>query len=156
MPFFRSCRLLLFLVSHSFTLSQFFFFLMIRRPPRSTLFPYTTLFRSLSKNSQRTPSGIPPIRHFNGRWCLGRPLYDGQPNVAYVENWLFPLPLSLPKRNVRGQPSRFLNIESFGGQCTSELMMRRMIDVSDAAENCFVAMFWCSQIRVCELGKPIT
>src|SRR2546426_12238881 len=31
----------------SFTPSAFsFFFLMIRRPPRSTLFPYTTLFRS--------------------------------------------------------------------------------------------------------------
>src|SRR5256885_5116999 len=29
-------------------LDFFFFFLMIRRPPRSTLFPYTTLFRSLS------------------------------------------------------------------------------------------------------------
>src|SRR5256885_10567647 len=28
------------------TLIFFFFFLMIRRPPRSTLFPYTTLFRS--------------------------------------------------------------------------------------------------------------
>ena len=28
-------------------LCLFFFFLMIRRPPRSTLFPYTTLFRSL-------------------------------------------------------------------------------------------------------------
>src|ERR1039457_7471735 len=28
------------------SLSFFFFFLMIRRPPRSTLFPYTTLFRS--------------------------------------------------------------------------------------------------------------
>src|SRR5215831_21091747 len=27
--------------------SSFFFFLMIRRPPRSTLFPYTTLFRSM-------------------------------------------------------------------------------------------------------------
>src|SRR2546429_124229 len=26
----------------------FFFFLMIRRPPRSTLFPYTTLFRSIT------------------------------------------------------------------------------------------------------------
>src|SRR5256885_16254844 len=26
---------------------DFFFFLMIRRPPRSTLFPYTTLFRSM-------------------------------------------------------------------------------------------------------------
>src|SRR5712664_4275005 len=28
----------------------FFFFLMIRRPPRSTLFPYTTLFRSQRKD----------------------------------------------------------------------------------------------------------
>src|SRR2546427_12456460 len=28
-------------------ISFFFFFLMIRRPPRSTLFPYTTLFRSI-------------------------------------------------------------------------------------------------------------
>src|SRR5258708_16486270 len=33
----------------------FFFFLMIRRPPRSTLFPYTTLFRSLD--------GHLPARH---------------------------------------------------------------------------------------------
>src|SRR3989442_748633 len=32
--------------------SVFFFFLMIRRPPRSTLFPYTTLFRSLVKGIQ--------------------------------------------------------------------------------------------------------
>src|SRR2546430_11291103 len=31
---------------HISLLSVFFFFLMIRRPPRSTLFPYTTLFRS--------------------------------------------------------------------------------------------------------------
>src|SRR3989441_9015179 len=30
----------------------FFFFLMIRRPPRSTLFPYTTLFRSNMKDAQ--------------------------------------------------------------------------------------------------------
>src|SRR5258705_7698355 len=30
----------------------FFFFLMIRRPPRSTLFPYTTLFRSLHSKSE--------------------------------------------------------------------------------------------------------
>src|SRR2546421_10202899 len=32
--------------SFLFYLIFFFFFLMIRRPPRSTLFPYTTLFRS--------------------------------------------------------------------------------------------------------------
>src|SRR2546430_9155888 len=31
----------------------FFFFLMIRRPPRSTLFPYTTLFRSRPTRSSR-------------------------------------------------------------------------------------------------------
>src|SRR5260221_10849630 len=41
---------------HRYTL--FFFFLMIRRPPRSTLFPYTTLFRSY-------PSGWPA-----GLWAL--------------------------------------------------------------------------------------
>src|SRR3712207_9272857 len=29
-----------------------FFFLMIRRPPRSTLFPYTTLFRSLKRQAE--------------------------------------------------------------------------------------------------------
>src|SRR2546430_3289349 len=33
-----------------------FFFLMIRRPPRSTLFPYTTLFRSFN-DSMLVPSG---------------------------------------------------------------------------------------------------
>src|SRR5216684_1178492 len=39
-----------FLFIHYSHLIFFFFFLMIRRPPRSTLFPYTTLFRSLSVN----------------------------------------------------------------------------------------------------------
>src|SRR2546430_3720911 len=34
------------LISSTSLLLFFFFFLMIRRPPRSTLFPYTTLFRS--------------------------------------------------------------------------------------------------------------
>src|SRR2546430_4390117 len=33
---------------YAFLIYFFFFFLMIRRPPRSTLFPYTTLFRSAS------------------------------------------------------------------------------------------------------------
>src|SRR5256885_11630442 len=37
------------------SLVQCFFFLMIRRPPRSTLFPYTTLFRSVR-------DGDPPLR----------------------------------------------------------------------------------------------
>src|SRR6266516_6824140 len=38
-------------------ISFFFFFLMIRRPPRSTLFPYTTLFRS--RAGRRRPPGRP-------------------------------------------------------------------------------------------------
>src|SRR6266496_5797243 len=39
----------------------FFFFLMIRRPPRSTLFPYTTLFRSSPPRSPwRSPSTARP------------------------------------------------------------------------------------------------
>src|SRR2546430_16928052 len=34
-----------------FDIPFYFFFLMIRRPPRSTLFPYTTLFRSHGRNA---------------------------------------------------------------------------------------------------------
>src|SRR4051795_12518119 len=41
----------------------FFFFLMIRRPPRSTLFPYTTLFRSTPVTlSSRMPSSAYEMR----------------------------------------------------------------------------------------------
>src|SRR5256885_5282272 len=39
---------MLLLPQHDDPLCVLFFFLMIRRPPRSTLFPYTTLFRSAS------------------------------------------------------------------------------------------------------------
>src|SRR3712207_8993673 len=42
-------------------LLSLFFFLMIRRPPRSTLFPYATLFRS------------PPARHRLERATVGQP-----------------------------------------------------------------------------------
>src|SRR5258708_12690237 len=46
-----------------------FFFLMIRRPPRSTLFPYTTLFRSHHRRSQRlrrSVEGDPQLRPAHG------------------------------------------------------------------------------------------
>src|SRR5258708_40229129 len=50
--FFNWLRYFLYLLVFFFqsirtTFHSFFFFLMIRRPPRSTLFPYTTLFRSI-------------------------------------------------------------------------------------------------------------
>src|SRR2546430_15510206 len=45
---------------------SFFFFLMIRRPPRSTLFPYTTLFRSVAPSDttadSSTYAAIPAAR----------------------------------------------------------------------------------------------
>src|SRR2546430_12390597 len=43
-----------------------FFFLMIRRPPRSTLFPYTTLFRSPSASRQRPARDPAPQSHQYG------------------------------------------------------------------------------------------
>src|SRR2546422_7161704 len=43
---------------------MFFFFLMIRRPPRSTLFPYTTLFRSIGLN------GFPPFLLASARFLI--------------------------------------------------------------------------------------
>src|SRR5947208_9139160 len=45
------------------TLFFFFFFLMIRRPPRSTLFPYTTLFRSDEETWRALePGTAPPLQ----------------------------------------------------------------------------------------------
>src|SRR5215208_8104353 len=47
----------------------FFFFLMIRRPPRSTLFPYTTLFRPRHPRAHRRP----PRRHAGERHHVRAP-----------------------------------------------------------------------------------
>src|SRR5438309_11880452 len=53
--------------------SSSFFFLMIRRPPRSTLFPYTTLFRSARQRHRlREPSGPEARRPRAGRGGAGR------------------------------------------------------------------------------------
>src|SRR2546430_3719577 len=53
---------------------RIFFFLMIRRPPRSTLFPYTTLFRSTRSIRIEWDRSR---RHREGRWLhLGR--VDGE------------------------------------------------------------------------------
>src|SRR5438270_2650398 len=41
-----------------------FFFLMIRRPPRSTLFPYTTLFRSYAGMCERVPYKLGQLARF--------------------------------------------------------------------------------------------
>src|SRR2546430_11825491 len=66
-------------LEHEFVMSSdrqqcpYFFFLMIRRPPRSTLFPYTTLFRSAQLNrcrqSRRARVGEETSGHRPRRAC---------------------------------------------------------------------------------------
>src|SRR5574337_683010 len=67
--------LLLFVFRFSFFSSLFFcfffFFLMIRRPPRSTLFPYTTLFRSNRPHLGLCPEASVPLQGRHGsRGCI--------------------------------------------------------------------------------------
>src|SRR2546430_9128997 len=50
----------------------FFFFLMIRRPPRSTLFPYTTLFRSPNLQVREQGNTVTVA-------------YDGQPRYVFPD-----------------------------------------------------------------------
>src|SRR2546430_7833651 len=57
---------------------------MIRRPPRSTLFPYTTLFRSLEHRTFRRPAAE---QHDHGRRYARQSLPRGQPRLQ---------PLGLP------------------------------------------------------------
>src|ERR1039457_5514109 len=54
----RAGKVAAFVRWNMFFASLFFFFLMIRRPPRSTLFPYTTLFRSRQRRSPRNREGL--------------------------------------------------------------------------------------------------
>src|SRR2546430_15452261 len=73
-----------------------FFFLMIRRPPRSTLFPYTTLFRSLHRERRlhRLPASRKhrshPRRHGApaiARWAQAPRIHSiGLENTAALKN----------------------------------------------------------------------
>src|SRR5260363_11743 len=66
-----------------FLFFPFFFFLMIRRPPRSTLFPYTTLFRS--PQARGWQSTFEPAR-------LRKPRYQRlyrSTNIGEIENKAF-------------------------------------------------------------------
>src|SRR5947208_11503251 len=58
-----------------FRILSLFFFLMIRRPPRSTLFPYTTLFRSLLFADAALQACVDACPGFGAKHnpCLGLP-----------------------------------------------------------------------------------
>src|SRR2546422_655745 len=57
----------------------FFFFLMIRRPPRSTLFPYTTLFRSLKMAVRQNTERRAPETRCTGEQEKGQDRRDREP-----------------------------------------------------------------------------
>src|SRR6266487_1821893 len=62
-----------------------FFFLMIRRPPRSTLFPYTTLFRSRSTRGRtHAPRGRLRSRRGRGRDRKSTCLNSSHPSISYA------------------------------------------------------------------------
>src|SRR3989338_1202376 len=64
------------------------FFLMIRRPPRSTLFPYTPLFRSLWHpcTQMRDHEDLPPValRRGSGVWLED---FDGKRYLDAISSW---------------------------------------------------------------------
>src|SRR6266542_1363778 len=75
----------------------FFFFLMIRRPPRSTLFPYTTLFRS-DRGQPRVLAR--PVRDQPGAFRSGR---RGRPVVPAQVRGAGDRPAARPDGHVHGQ-----------------------------------------------------
>src|SRR5690349_25162854 len=67
-------------------LSYLFFFLMIRRPPRSTLFPYTTLFRSGGRSRGEGPGSVRPRAPVAGlRRALAEDRKSTRLNSSHVE-----------------------------------------------------------------------
>src|SRR2546422_2424854 len=62
---------------------SFFFFLMIRRPPRSTLFPYTTLFRSVPLPAH--PDSAPARRLCPSAACGSSPLAIGRDGYSRTD-----------------------------------------------------------------------
>src|SRR2546426_4867717 len=81
---------------------------MIRRPPRSTLFPYTTLFRSLRVPRGHRPLGEPRIR----RRRAGEPPAPPDQGGAQAERGPFPVPCSCRLGGQRAQDRKSTRLNS--------------------------------------------
>src|SRR2546422_10500321 len=72
----------------------FFFFLMIRRPPRSTLFPYTTLFRSPTRSAAWPRAGGRRSRRSSSRrsgspgWATSTPTRRSEEHTSELQSRL--------------------------------------------------------------------
>src|ERR1035438_308278 len=113
---------------------------MIRRPPRSTLFPYTTLFRSIAEGERHTRgSGCPPgrqlERHGGLRLALG--------SVGY--------------RHINLADDRFARRPRGGwndGQCRRDAQRKRGYDVQLHPFLAEVGIFHVAELHRQFLGKP--
>src|SRR3989442_7578793 len=81
----RSANMLVHAVAshHSFLA---FFFLMIRRPPRSTLFPYTTLFRSVLRAGHRRPGWLHGLRVVPRGRSHGQPVKRSEEHTSELQS----------------------------------------------------------------------
>src|SRR2546425_13355354 len=65
---------------------HYFFFLMIRRPPRSTLFPYTTLFRSVAGDARRLLDEDPPLVRLRGEHVVELLLVRSEEHTSELQS----------------------------------------------------------------------
>src|SRR5690348_17790145 len=88
----------------------FFFFLMIRRPPRSTLFPYTTLFRSFGGKTSYDADNRPLLVMRSNLWASGYDV-DGTDQTSH----------SFPTRRSRSE-------ERFSRNAETDLVCRLLLE----------------------------
>src|SRR5258708_39516391 len=86
------------------------FFLMIRRPPRSTLFPYTTLFRSVAGIGQRLELGALLVIA-SSVWSRSHVAAGPARSVIHVR----------PRRDPTWKLHRQRSLQSFGAPASAEL-----------------------------------
>src|SRR3712207_8906349 len=93
---------------------MYFFFLMIRRPPRSTLFPYTTLFRSHSAMDINNAEKISKL--LKQRGC-----------IEQVTRLISDCNLSVSVSAKRGNEVKFVFLDKRSEEHTSELQSRQYL-----------------------------
>src|SRR5438105_10464931 len=107
------CYRLLFFMYLYLIFLFFFFFLMIRRPPRSTLFPYTTLFRSPVRSSTsvlRATARILPSSPV--RWSSDRKSTRLNSSHEWISYAVFCLKKKKKKQNLQETASTYTSNRS--------------------------------------------
>src|SRR5256885_9609703 len=100
---------------------------MIRRPPRSTLFPYTTLFRSeaaAERGERNAPAGEPCQRLLHPAGSTGPRSEEHTSELQSPCNLVCRLLLEKKKTISSGSPIRPILISARSFICTSELPRR--------------------------------